>query len=249
MMTERTAEHGPDSPEDPSRAEERVALLALGRLRKIGPQRSRMLVDHCGSARAALSAPDTDWEAVLGKSTLQRVNRSDNLHWAHEQLRRLEDRGGFLVAWGDRDYPSWLAEAADAPLSLYALGDRRLLQPPAVATVGSRRCTSYGKRVSTQLGSDLATAGVIIVSGLARGIDGAAHEGALHAGGATIAVLGGGVDAHLSTRSCQAVPTDPGRWPAIGGVAPRNTSRTQQFPTSKSNRQWIGAGCRRCRSA
>ncbi len=194
MMTERTAEHGPDSLEDPSRAEERVALLALGRQPKIGPQRSRMLVDHCGSARAALSAPDTDWEAVLGKSTLQRVNRSDNLHWAHEQLRRLEDRGGFLVAWGDRDYPSWLAEAADAPLSLYALGDRRLLQPPAVAIVGSRRCTSYGKRVSTQLGSDLATAGVTIVSGLARGIDGAAHEGALHAGGATIAVLGGGVD-------------------------------------------------------
>ena len=79
MMTERTADHGPDSPEDPSRAEERVALLALGRLPKIGPQRSRILVDHCGSERAALSAPDTDWEAVLGKSTLQRVNRSDNL--------------------------------------------------------------------------------------------------------------------------------------------------------------------------
>ena len=99
-----------------------------------------------------------------------------------------------MVAWGDRDYPSWLAEAADAPLSLYALGDRRLLQPPAVAIVGSRRCTSYGKCVSTQLRSDLATAGVTIVSGLARGIDGVAYEGALHAGGATIAVLGGGVD-------------------------------------------------------
>jgi DNA processing protein len=95
---------------------------------------------------------------------------------------------------GDASYPRALDDLPDPPATLWARGDLALLERPCVAIVGTRRATAYGERVARELARTLATAGAAVVSGLARGIDAAAHRGALDAGGATIAVLGTGLD-------------------------------------------------------
>jgi DNA processing protein len=98
------------------------------------------------------------------------------------------------VGRGREGYPSLLAELHDPPSRLYLRGGPELLRRPAVAIVGARSCSSYGAQVARELARDLAAAGVVVVSGLARGIDGEAHRGALAAGGVTVAVLGCGID-------------------------------------------------------
>lgn len=109
-------------------------------------------------------------------------------------LLRAVECGASVVASGRTGYPSRLEEIPDPPIVLWALGESALLDRPAVALVGSRRATPGGLAAARQLGRDLARAGLVVVSGLARGIDAAAHEGALEGGGATVAVLGCGVD-------------------------------------------------------
>ena len=99
-----------------------------------------------------------------------------------------------MLAIDDDDYPARLHDLPDAPPILYAIGNLALLDAPCIAIVGTRRATSYGERVTTELAAALARAGVTIVSGMARGIDGTAHRAALSVGGATAAVLGTGVD-------------------------------------------------------
>jgi DNA processing protein len=94
----------------------------------------------------------------------------------------------------DRQYPALLAQLHDPPPQLYVRGDAEILSRPAVAIVGARSCSSYGSQVARTLARELAAAGVVIVSGMARGIDGEAHRGALDAGGTTVAVLGCGID-------------------------------------------------------
>jgi DNA processing protein len=99
-----------------------------------------------------------------------------------------------LLQPGDAGYPARLGDLRDPPRALWARGDLSLLDRPCVAIVGTRRATEYGERVARELGRILGGAGATIVSGLARGIDACAHLGALDAGGATVAVLGTGVD-------------------------------------------------------
>ncbi len=98
------------------------------------------------------------------------------------------------IAWGERAYPALLANIADAPMALWARGDPSVLDRPAVAIVGSRAATPYGLEAASRLAGDLAVAGALIVSGMARGVDSASHRAALAAGGQTAAVLGSGVD-------------------------------------------------------
>src|SRR5262249_37297938 len=103
--------------------------------------------------------------------------------------------GARAVTLEDEDYPALLKEIYDPPLVLYVLGDyKSAFAQPALAVVGSRRCSSYGRSAAEMLAADLASRGIAIVSGLARGIDTAAHKAALEAGGITIAVLGSGLD-------------------------------------------------------
>jgi len=98
------------------------------------------------------------------------------------------------IARGDRDYPPALLELADPPSRIWRIGELSVLDRPVVAIVGTRRSTAYGERVARELAGALARAGACVLSGMARGIDGVAHRGALAAGGMTAAVLGTGVD-------------------------------------------------------
>jgi DNA processing protein len=138
---------------------------------------------------------------VMGRKLLERFGRPSAvptlepaaLAAAREEVDRIAAAGARLVAIDDEEYPAPLRQLHDAPLYVIAKG-APLGSGPAVAIVGARRATPYGLDVARGLAEGLAAAGVAVVSGLARGVDGAAHEGALRARGATVAVLGSGVD-------------------------------------------------------
>lgn len=124
----------------------------------------------------------------------------------------LDGKGLCFVGRGDRDFPALLRELHDPPPGLFVRGGPgvELLSAPAVAIVGARACSSYGAQVARLLGRELAAAGLVVLSGLARGVDGEAHRGALEANGRTVAVLGCGVDrdypaahAQLAARICE----------------------------------------------
>ena len=111
-----------------------------------------------------------------------------------KELNQLEEMGARYITYWDDEYPSILKKIYDPPIILYLLGSFVEDDANAVALVGTRMPTQYGKHVATQLSQDLAKASITVVSGLARGVDTVAHKGALHAGGRTIAVLGSGFD-------------------------------------------------------
>jgi DNA processing protein len=111
-----------------------------------------------------------------------------------DALARATVLGASVLGLDDERYPPWLAEIADPPAVLWCLGKALALRGPSVAVVGSRAATEAGRSMARRLGRGLADAGLVVVSGLARGADGAAHAGALEAGGTTVAVLGSGVD-------------------------------------------------------
>jgi DNA processing protein len=124
----------------------------------------------------------------------------------------LDAKGVRFVGRNDRDYPALLRQLHDPPPGLFVRGapDVKVLSAPAVAVVGARACSSYGAQVARLLGRELAAAGLVVISGLARGVDGEAHRGALEARGVTVAVLGCGVDrdypaahAQLAARICE----------------------------------------------
>ena len=113
---------------------------------------------------------------------------------AQRALAHLDAAGGRLLIRGESDYPERLNDLGDAPPVLFALGDPAIAALPCVAIVGTRNATPYGVRIARELAGAVVRAGGCVVSGMARGIDAAAHRGALECGGATIAVLGTGVD-------------------------------------------------------
>ncbi len=139
-----------------------------------------------------------------------------------------------LLRRGEPDYPERLLDCADAPRTLWARGDLTLLGKPCVAIVGTRRATAYGERVARELGRVLAMAGATIVSGLARGIDAAAHRGALDAAGATCAVLGTGLDVVYPRGHTQLQQTIGERGLLLSELEPEDAAHRGSFP--KRNR-------------
>ncbi len=165
------------------------ALLALSRAER--PKHVRSLLAHFGSAQEALAA--TDWTAAVGARTPAQRPTPADFAWAAEQWQRLGAAGGRCLAPTDADYPQLLSQIAAPPPVLFALGPDDLA-PPTVAIVGSRQASDSGKLIAAELARGLVAQGICIVSGLAFGIDAAAHQAALTAGGRTIAVLGCGAD-------------------------------------------------------
>lgn len=173
----------------PESQREVQALLALTQAEP--PRRVRRLLDHFGSAQEALAA--ANWTAAVGARAPEQRPTPADFAWAAEQWQRLCAAGGRCLAPADADYPQLLAQIAAPPPVLFALGPDDL-SPPTVAIVGSRKASDNGKLLAAELARGLVAQGICIVSGLAFGIDAAAHEAALAAGGRTIAVLGCGAD-------------------------------------------------------
>lgn len=169
--------------------------LAFNLAQGIGPVRTRSLLEHFGSLKDAWHASLPDLQrAGLDKRSIQNIIQSRELLDLDRELARLEQRGARLVGWDDEEYPSRLLEIADPPPALYVRGTVEATDEFAIAVVGTRLASPYGKEVARQLTTELARNHITVVSGMARGIDLIAHQAAIDAGGRTIAVLGCGVD-------------------------------------------------------
>lgn len=174
----------------------RQAFLILNALPNIGPiTLNRLLAELGGNPCHVLTAEPRRLEEVKGVGPVISATLRDwrtHFDLAREELRMAQARAAFVTT-GDPSYPRLLKEISDPPIGLYQKGEYTF-DLPAVALVGSRRTTLYGQGVAKRFAADLARLGFCVVSGLARGIDTAAHEGALSAGGKTVAVLGTGID-------------------------------------------------------
>ena len=170
----------------PPLAGERLARIRLARTSRIGPVTFHEMLGHYGSATAALDAlPELARTARLDTRAAPATS-------VQREAAALAERGGRFLVIGDDDYPASLAAIPDAPPVLSVIGDPALLARPAVAVVGARNASVNARRLAARFAAELGQAGQVITSGLARGVDAAAHEAALPTG--TVAVLAGGVD-------------------------------------------------------
>ena len=180
----------------PSELTERQAFMILNDLPNIGPITLNRLLEEFGDdPRDILASDKRRLESVRGvgpETSAALLNWRTHFDLAREE-ERLAKAGATFITTRDEGYPKLLKEIHDPPIGLYRKGDYLFTQP-CIAVVGSRRTTLYGQAVAKKLGADLARLGFCVVSGLARGIDTAAHEGALSVGGKTAAVLGCGID-------------------------------------------------------
>ncbi len=169
--------------------------LRLSRVPEVGPIRARNLLDHFGSAEAVFSASVSQLERVegIGTKIARSVFRARNDDGIDAEIAKAADAGVRIICLQDDEYPTSLRHIADPPTCLYVRGNVQPADAVAVGIVGTRRCSHYGHEQAVRFAELLARAGFTTVSGLARGVDGDAHRGALRGGGRTIAVLGNGL--------------------------------------------------------
>jgi DNA processing protein len=169
-----------------------LAWLGLSLVRGLVPTAALELARRAGGARAAcgLSTAALKAAGIRGRTA---ADLRASLGRADAEAAAIAAAGATLVTWGDDTYPHRLRDISEPPLALAVRGTL-VADEPAVAVVGARRASAYGRRVAEELARGLAESGLAVVSGLAAGIDAAAHEAALAAGGRTIAVLGTGID-------------------------------------------------------
>jgi DNA processing protein len=170
--------------------------IALNMVRGIGPRTANQLLNRFGSPAQVFAASRLSLQKEgLKPDTIQELQDSSILDKANAEIERLEKLNAEVITLDDEDYPELLREIHDPPIALYVRGDlKAACERPCLAVVGSRRCSTYGVNVAESLARDLAAHGLTIVSGLARGIDAAAHRGALEANGVTVAVVGTGLE-------------------------------------------------------
>ncbi len=169
--------------------------VGFNRAKGIGPARLRALIQHFGNVETAWKAPaEALRQTGLDERTLNSLLATRSTCDLNAALHAIEQAGAHVVLFADDDYPPLLRQIPDPPPLLYVKGTLEKADHQAIAIVGTRLATDYGRTMAQQIAATLAQAGLTIVSGLARGIDVAAHQAALKAGGRTIAVLPCGID-------------------------------------------------------
>ena len=172
-----------------------VGWLALSLAPGMGPTRTARAVARLGSAERALYASLTELEAAgMPAVSAQFVFSGRAREAAEDELERVHETGGAIVTFADEAYPARLRQIYDPPPVLWVRGDATLLDRPGIGVVGTRHPSPYGVGMAEVLSRDLAARGLAIFSGMARGVDTAAHRGALAAGGRTVAVWGTSID-------------------------------------------------------
>ncbi|MGD1029000.1 DNA-processing protein DprA [Candidatus Binatus soli] len=172
-----------------------VYWLALRSARGVGPRTCKLLIEKFGAPEKIFQL-NADEIAAAGvpRNTARNIAEFRDFEPLEKELCELPNIGARLVKWTDADYPPNLRQIADPPPFLFVRGTAQLGDPTCIAIVGARAASDIGRRMAQRLGLELAAKGFTVVSGLARGIDGEAHQGALDAHGKTFAVLGCGVD-------------------------------------------------------
>jgi DNA processing protein len=178
-------------------------LLVISQIPHVGPGRMRLLVSHFGSTCDVLRASAKDIAAIPGFNrrlsaeivhSIKRSGGSAHHEYAERQLSRLNKINGAIVTYWDQSYPEPLKKIYDPPPFYFQLGEYREEDKYSIALVGTRSPSEYGISVTEQFTRELTRLGITVVSGLARGIDTAAHSAVIHHGGRTIAVTGSGLD-------------------------------------------------------
>lgn len=212
---------------------ESLAILRLALVRGIGWIKQRAAVETFGSARAIWAARREELAARVEPLVAQCLRAGPDERMLERVLRWREAAGHHLITWDSAAYPEALRQIPDPPLVLYAAGRIDRLHATALAIVGSRNATSQGRRDAFELAAELSRAGVCIVSGMALGIDAAAHEGGLSGPASSVAVLGTGIDivypegnrklaARLEREGCLVCDFEPGTTPSRWNFPVRN---------------------------
>jgi DNA processing protein len=211
-----------------------LAYVALALTPGIGHARMAALLGRFGSAAAAMAASQRELEHVPGISPAAATAvRSASIPRACTVVARAAQVGGRVLLPTDPEFPPALAEIPEPPTLLFAAGDLARLAAPAVAVVGSRTHTRYGAEVCRHLSAGAARAGLVVVSGMARGIDALAHAAALDAGGTTVGILGNGLGIvypsanrvlydRVRAFGVQLTEFPPGERPTVGSFQRRN---------------------------
>ena len=169
--------------------------IGFNLIKGIGAVRLQALIQHFGDLELAWNASPEDLaEAGLGKKVIERIIQASEEVDLGKLWEKIESQGINILTWQDESYPGRLKEIDQPPPVLYIRGEYLPDDLFAVAIVGTRRATAYGRQITEEISSFLAANGITVISGLARGVDAIAHQSTLKAGGRTIAVLGSGVD-------------------------------------------------------
>ncbi len=170
--------------------------IALNMTPGVGPRAATKLLERFGSADAIFHGRRTEFESLrLKPDTIESLLKREFHEKAETELERVKAIGGDVLILDDGSYPALLREIDDPPPVLYVKGDwQACFDQPGIGVIGSRQCSTYGENASEMLARDLASRGLTVVSGLARGIDTAAHRGAISGHGRTIGVIGTGLD-------------------------------------------------------
>ncbi|MBL24577.1 MAG: DNA-protecting protein DprA [Rhodospirillaceae bacterium] len=204
--------------------QEKRNRIRLARTQNVGPVTFRQLITRYGSAEKALSAlPELATKGGRARKLNLCTQEAADREW--EAVATL---GGRLLFWGEADYPSPLAVLDDAPPFFCTLGRLNLLEAPMIAIVGARNASANGRRFARELAQTLGEADLTVVSGLARGIDAAAHTGALETG--TVAVLAGGADVIYPKQNSDLYDQILERGLIVSEMAPGTTPQARHFP-------------------
>jgi DNA processing protein len=169
--------------------------LALALTQGLGPTRIKKLIEHFGTAERVFQASLTELEAMgMRAVSAQSIATGKSLELAQQECGKAVEARARIISLSDPEYPARLKEIYDPPVVLFVKGSVEVLAQPGIAMVGTRHPTPYGSGMAERLSTDLASRGLVIISGLARGVDTASHRGAVAAKGRTVAVLGTGID-------------------------------------------------------
>jgi DNA processing protein len=172
-----------------------VYWLALSLTQGLGPSRIKKLIELYGTADRVFQASLTELEGTgMRAVSAQSIANGKSMELAQQECSKAAEAGAKIISLSDPEYPSRLKEIYDPPVILFVKGSVAVLSQTGIAMVGTRHPTPYGSGMAERLSSDLASRGLAIISGLARGIDTASHRGAVASKGKTVAVLGTGID-------------------------------------------------------
>lgn len=205
--------------------------IGFNLVKGIGAVRFQSLIDYFGQPQIAWQAPpEALREAGLSSKVVENLIKVRSSVSLEQMWDRIHAQGIAILTWNDEKYPRRLKEITQPPPVLYVRGDLTPEDEWAVAIVGTRRMTAYGRQVTEEIAGTLARSGVTVISGLARGVDAAAHQAALNSGGRTIAVLGSGVDRIYPAENRRLAEQIIDQGTVISDYAPGTPPEASNFP-------------------
>lgn len=222
---------------------EKALWVSLGNISGIGSQTFCHLLKAFGSPQQVFATSLAQLKQVVSANIANAINTSANQEPSQQLTQWLTAPDNHLVTLADPEYPQALLEISDPPPYLYAKGNLALLNHPSIAIVGSRNASVQGEKNAETFAYDLCQHGLCIVSGLALGIDGAAHRGALRANGATIAVVGTGLDIVYPAKHRELAHQIAQRGLILSEFALGTPSKPQNFPKRNRIISGLSLGC------